>query len=480
MANRKQLAILKQGVDEWNKWREDNPDVEIDLRGTNLIGLDLSGANFRKADVRGTLFGKSVLKSDFTGAIVGEYNIENICHVTDFSCSDLTSSVFDNILIFKSARFHNANLAYTSWSNIRIDIDMNIVKYFYQTESIYNKIVSSKIELKIFNWVENIFKKTLLDDYDVFMLLIHGRCCQRNLSLKDKNLKAARLVNFDLHGVDLRESNLLQADLSGANITGAKLYGSARENWIIDGIRCEYVYWDEAGESRTPPNRNFRPGEFEELYRQLPTFEYVFANGFTPLDPLIMDRVVQAINERNEEFSLELINFDKRGEPHATFTVCHLDYVEKAKEQITAGYERNRIEPEQQDQLMAAFLGLIENQSKSLDIIKQLGGEAMGDTYNINGGQIGAIGKKALAAGNTFQQITADLSRLHEEMRRTASTPEQQAAAEDVANAEQAARQQDEPTMQRHLKNAGKWALDCAQTIGTDVLAEYLKKLTLG
>jgi hypothetical protein len=272
----------------------------------------------------------------------------------------------------------------------------------------------------------------------------------------------------------------MQANLSGADITGVKLYGSAREGWIIDGIRCDYVYWDEAGEQRTPPDRDFRPGEFEELYKQLPSFEYFFEQGITLLDPLIMNRVVEAINERHKEFSLELVNYDKRGQPHATFTVCHLDYVEKAKEQITAGYEASKGSPEQQEQLMAAVMGLIENQSKLIDKIPSSRELTMGDTYNINGGQIGAIGKKALAAGNTFQQITADLSRLHEEMRRTASNPEQQAAAEDVANAEQAARQQDEPTMRQHLKNAGKFALECAKEIGTEALAEYLKKITVG
>lgn len=104
----------------------------------------------------------------------------------------------------------------------------------------------------------------------------------------------------------------------------------------------------------------------------------------------------------------------------------------------------------------------------------------MGDTYNIQGGQIGAVGKKAIATGNTFQQIVSDLSRLHDEMQNKAATPEQQAATEDIAKAEQAALQGDEPTMQQHLKNAGQWAVDCAQKVGTDVLTEYLKKLTLG
>lgn len=387
MANKRQLAILKQGVAAWNKWREENPEVNIDLSEANLDGLNFLGANFCKNGV--------------------------------------------------SARF-------------------GLTRYSY--------------------------KHTILDDLDVREFLVCGS--GHDLFLNGKNLKGARLVNFDLSSLDLRGTDLRQANLSGANITGAKLYNTARENWIIDGIRCEYVYWDEAGEQRTPPDRDFRPGEFEELYKQLPTFEYIFEQGFTPLDPLIMDRVVQAVNERHKEFSLELVNFDKRGQPHATFTVCHIEHVEKAKQQIAAGYEENRIAPERQAQLMEDFMDLfkksLENQSKLIDKIPSSRGLAMGDTYNIHGGQIGAVGQSASASGNTFQQITADLSRLHEEMQRSAKTPEQRAAAEDVAKAAQAAREQNEPAMLQHLKNAGKFALDCAKTVGTDVAAEYLKKVTLG
>ncbi|XCN74482.1 MAG: pentapeptide repeat-containing protein [Candidatus Electrothrix aestuarii] len=319
---------------------------------------------------------------------------------------------------------------------------------------------------------------TILNDRDVRELLVRRR--GQGLILKGKNLQGAYLVGADLCSVDLRETDLMQANLSGADITAAKLYGSARENWVIDDICCKYVYWDEAGKERTPPDRDFRPGEFEELYKQLPTFEYFFEQGFTPLDPLVMDRVVHAINQQYKEFQLELVNFDKRGQPHATFTVCQLDYIDTAKEQVSAVYEANKVQPENQDQLMAAFMGLIENQNKSLDIIKQLGGSKMGDTYNISGGQVGAVGKSAISTGNTFQQIVNDLSRLHQEMRRSSTTPEQQAAAQDVAKAEQAARQEDELTMKQHLKNAGQWALDCAQKIGTDVVTEYLKKITTG
>jgi len=61
-------------------------------------------------------------------------------------------------------------------------------------------------------------------------------------------------------------------------------------------IRNQNGLWED---ERIPKDRDFRPGEFEELYKQLPTFEYYFEGGFTPLDPLIMNQVVTAINERH-------------------------------------------------------------------------------------------------------------------------------------------------------------------------------------
>jgi hypothetical protein len=43
MANQEYLDILKQGVEVWNKWREEHPDeVEIDLSGADLGKAKLS------------------------------------------------------------------------------------------------------------------------------------------------------------------------------------------------------------------------------------------------------------------------------------------------------------------------------------------------------------------------------------------------------------------------------------------------------
>jgi hypothetical protein len=190
-------------------------------------------------------------------------------------------------------------------------------------------------------------------------------------NLRGANLYGANLRKTSLFRVNLEMVNLIYSNLSNATLTGATLYGTARDNWRIDGIKCDFVYWDSMPffkeeekdqkqqwlqDHRVPKDREFRPGEFEELYKSLPTFEYYFEQCFTPLDPLIMNRVVQAINEQHKEFRLELINFDKRGQPHATFTVCQMEFKEPAQEQVKARYEMRIKMLEQQKEEFRALL----------------------------------------------------------------------------------------------------------------------------
>jgi len=56
MANPEHLAILKQGVEVWNHWRKDNPDIKPNLRNASLKNLNLASINFSDTDLRGTNF----------------------------------------------------------------------------------------------------------------------------------------------------------------------------------------------------------------------------------------------------------------------------------------------------------------------------------------------------------------------------------------------------------------------------------------
>jgi uncharacterized protein YjbI with pentapeptide repeats len=44
MANDDHIAQLKKGVDAWNAWREENPDILPDLSEANLRGANLGRA----------------------------------------------------------------------------------------------------------------------------------------------------------------------------------------------------------------------------------------------------------------------------------------------------------------------------------------------------------------------------------------------------------------------------------------------------
>lgn len=58
MANPEHLAILKQGVEVWNKWREvHHYTIDPDLSGADLRGLSLDNVNFNGADLRKTNLG---------------------------------------------------------------------------------------------------------------------------------------------------------------------------------------------------------------------------------------------------------------------------------------------------------------------------------------------------------------------------------------------------------------------------------------
>jgi hypothetical protein len=149
------------------------------------------------------------------------------------------------------------------------------------------------------------------------------------------NLEKANLEETNLSFCMLCESNL-----TGAVLTGAKLYGTARDGWIIKNIKCKYVYWDKNGKQRSPKDRDLRSGEFERIYASLPTIEYIFENGMTPIDPLIMDRVVRAIREKRPEFDIKIDSINARGlAPSIKFTVLHEEHKETALAEITKIYE---------------------------------------------------------------------------------------------------------------------------------------------
>ena len=68
MASEEHVAILSDGVDAWNAWREKNRLVRPQLRGANLTGRDLRLCRFSDADLKGA----DLTGANLTGARFGD------------------------------------------------------------------------------------------------------------------------------------------------------------------------------------------------------------------------------------------------------------------------------------------------------------------------------------------------------------------------------------------------------------------------
>lgn len=297
MANHKHVEILFQGVDAWNLWRQQDVDIIPNLSGSNLNGANLAHANLRQTDLRKTdLRQANLVEADLFKADLRNANLRGVNAIS----SDL-----------KGANMSGAHLISTDLSRADLQgADMRGVRL--DGSDLY----------------EANLKESNLSDANL-----------TNAHLLSANLMRTNLRGSNLAGADLVIANLAGADLSMANLTGARLYGTERDEWKISGIKCEYAFWDGRGNRRTPADRNFKPGEFELLYRQTPTIEYYFDEEYSPFNAVLMNRVVKVINTHAPELEIQLDSLIFSGMPRAVFSVLHRKDCPKALELIDKYYK---------------------------------------------------------------------------------------------------------------------------------------------
>jgi len=119
MANDEHVTLLKQSVDVWNKWRDENPDIRPDLSGANLRetyleSAKLSGADLRGADLREVNLRKANL-SDATNLFRTDYlsETENLLRVAltgsetaNLFPTDLTGANLSGAFLPEANLFH--------------------------------------------------------------------------------------------------------------------------------------------------------------------------------------------------------------------------------------------------------------------------------------------------------------------------------------------------------------------------------------
>lgn len=145
MANEEHVAILKQGVEAWNKWRKKNPTIVPDLtrvylgrmhlnkvyldrvllRGSELGNVLLKGASLQRAD----LVDARIYLSDFTGADLIESYLDGV----EFYYVNLSGVTFNRAHLSRT-HFVKADLTNADWSALSLgdvtfgDVDLGKVK----------------------------------------------------------------------------------------------------------------------------------------------------------------------------------------------------------------------------------------------------------------------------------------------------------------------------------------------------------------
>lgn len=108
MANPEHLAKLKEGTEEWNRWRRKNLRVRPEFKNANLINANLTGANLRWAN----LSGAHLQTADLTGASLMCACLSG----TDLSRSNLTAAYL-NCAYLANADLTSAKLIRTCLTN---------------------------------------------------------------------------------------------------------------------------------------------------------------------------------------------------------------------------------------------------------------------------------------------------------------------------------------------------------------------------
>ena len=168
MANEEQLKVLRQGVGIWNKWREENRNVHIDLNEADLSKSNLCGANLGRADLNyADLSEANLSRADLSFAQLGEANLWK----ANLSEADLSNADFF--------------CAYLSEADL------------------------SRAELSSANLFAADLSESNLGGADLV-----------GADLSDANLSKA-----DLRGAFLIQANLVEATLDSADLTGCMIYG---------------------------------------------------------------------------------------------------------------------------------------------------------------------------------------------------------------------------------------------------------------
>jgi len=195
LANQQHIEILCEGVDAWNRWREQNPEVRPDLRKAKLANRDLSGVDLSNADLDfAELTSVILVGARLDGADMYRANLSP----TPLEVGEsrfVPTNLTDASLV--GARLHDAALTYTLF----VGADLTDAQL----------------------WWTHAFRADFSD-----ATLVRAE-------ITEARLHFARFIGANLTDAYLSESNLNQASFEDSTLTGCNVYGSSAWDVRLNG-----------------------------------------------------------------------------------------------------------------------------------------------------------------------------------------------------------------------------------------------------
>jgi uncharacterized protein YjbI with pentapeptide repeats len=275
MANPEQVELLKTGFESWNKWRDENPKVLIDLSEANLSEANLVSCNLKNANLsRANLFRAKFLDDPTRASIMIEgfdgktsrwlrdgSTFEN-SDLSDANLSEVNASGYDfrkaklvkaNLKngVFHGAIFSNADLSNCDFSGSNLkETDFSYANAI-GSKFIQSNLNDSDLKGAIFSKAD-IRGATLCKINAVETILDKSNLSKADLS--NANLSRASLIKANLNYATLYNVNFLETDLSGATLVEsylreANLINTRIEKATISGSNVYTVnVWGLEGE----------------------------------------------------------------------------------------------------------------------------------------------------------------------------------------------------------------------------------------
>jgi uncharacterized protein YjbI with pentapeptide repeats len=351
MPDNAHVAILRDGVQAWNGWRDRHPEVQPNLFGFQAPEINLARANLRKANLENAdLSGANLSKADLTGAdmsganLTGAYLQETVASTTRFYQANLRNATLQGAKLagsdLRDASLQNAKLNGAALQNSRLsraDIrNANLagahlagahLESVTAVDAIFTVANLQNAKCAGAYLVRSVMTRARLIDVDLSRANLSGANLRKadlsrgiltNANLYRVRAVDAKLTHADLRAADLSQADMTEADLSGAAMTGAnitdvdlrmanlqsatldnatlhrsKLWETSRAQWSIRGVLCEVVFWDQDGTEATV----YAPGEFARLHSDHSRIELIYERGVTQFEintlPLLLDRLAR-------------------------------------------------------------------------------------------------------------------------------------------------------------------------------------------